>query len=191
MKAIKDEKGLTLIEVLAALVILSIAFIGIMTIFPQMTLFNQITAAKLDTMNLARQEIAKVVSPAQSGAAEEFTWIGKRSDADPTVYETFTMKIPLVMANLPAAAGTSAYTIDSAGSTSDFMRFQKTGDYDFEVDIYTQCEPFQASASGSSMACNDPRLPQLYKVHLKVFQQGRLSSETFSYIKYSVEKQGV
>ncbi|WP_135500589.1 type II secretion system protein, partial [Planococcus koreensis] len=41
MKAFKDENGLTLVEVLAALVILSVVFIGIMTIFPQMTLFNE------------------------------------------------------------------------------------------------------------------------------------------------------
>lgn len=187
MKAIKDEKGLTLIEVLAALVILSIAFIGIMTIFPQMTVFNQITAGKLDTMNLARQEIANVVSPEQAGAPAEFIWVGKRSAADPTVYEPFNAKIQQVMDNLPPTTGTSSYAIDGASSSSDFQRYKKTDVYDYEVDIYTQCEPFQATAA--SLPCEDPRLTQLYKVHLKIFQQGRLSSETFSYIKFKVEKQ--
>jgi len=52
------QKGLTIIEVLAALVILGIVFISIMSIFPQMTLFNEKTESKLDTMNLARQEMA-------------------------------------------------------------------------------------------------------------------------------------
>lgn len=56
------QKGLTLIEVLAALVILGIVFIGIMTVFPQMTLFNAKTETKLDTMNLAREEMAKLTS---------------------------------------------------------------------------------------------------------------------------------
>uniref|UniRef100_UPI0035618A83 PulJ/GspJ family protein n=1 Tax=Planomicrobium okeanokoites TaxID=244 RepID=UPI0035618A83 len=57
-----NEKGLTLVEVLAALVILGILFVGIMTIFPQMTLFNEKTEAKLDTMNLARQEMAAITA---------------------------------------------------------------------------------------------------------------------------------
>ena len=49
----KGESGLTLVEVLAALVILGIVFIGFMMIFPQMTMFNKRTETKLETMNLA------------------------------------------------------------------------------------------------------------------------------------------
>jgi len=56
------QKGLTIVEVLAALVILGIVFIGFMTIFPQMTLVNEKTETKLDTMNLAREEMAKLTS---------------------------------------------------------------------------------------------------------------------------------
>ncbi|PUB12315.1 LysM peptidoglycan-binding domain-containing protein [Paenisporosarcina sp. OV554] len=51
------QNGLSLVEVLAALVLLGIVFVGIMTVFPQMTLFNERTDAKLDTMNLARLEM--------------------------------------------------------------------------------------------------------------------------------------
>ena len=57
-----NEKGLTLVEVLASLVILGIVFIGFMIIFPQMTLFNKKTEIKLETMNLARQEMAYIQS---------------------------------------------------------------------------------------------------------------------------------
>jgi len=53
-----NHAGLTLIEVLAALVILGIVFIGIMSVFPQMSAFNGKTESKLDTMNLARQEMS-------------------------------------------------------------------------------------------------------------------------------------
>lgn len=49
-----DESGLTLVEILASLVILGIVFVAFMTIFPQMTLFNNRTEAKLETMNEAR-----------------------------------------------------------------------------------------------------------------------------------------
>ena len=56
------ESGLTLVEVLAALVILGIVFISFMTLFPQMTNFNTKTEAKLETMNLARKELDSVKS---------------------------------------------------------------------------------------------------------------------------------
>lgn len=52
-----NEKGMTLVEILAALVILGIVFVSFMTIFPQMTNFNDRTETKLETMNLAKQEL--------------------------------------------------------------------------------------------------------------------------------------
>lgn len=58
-RAIKNnQQGLTLVEILATLVIIGIVFIGIMAIFPQMTLFNERTEVKLDAMNIARNEMA-------------------------------------------------------------------------------------------------------------------------------------
>lgn len=50
-----NERGLTLVEILAALVILGIVFIGFMTIFPQMSDVNKRTEAKLVTMNSAKE----------------------------------------------------------------------------------------------------------------------------------------
>ena len=67
-----NRKGLTLVEVLAALVILGIVFIGIMSVFPQMTLFNEKTETKLDTMNLARQEMQKFISVNSSDGSLDF-----------------------------------------------------------------------------------------------------------------------
>lgn len=58
----KEEKGFTLVEVLAALTLLGIVFIGFMTIFPQMTKFNEKTEDKLVTMNLAKQELNNIDS---------------------------------------------------------------------------------------------------------------------------------
>ncbi|SKA90868.1 MULTISPECIES: type II secretion system protein [Sporosarcina] len=53
-----NEKGMTLVEILAALVILGIVFIGFMTIFPQMNNMNNRTETKLETMNLAKKVLA-------------------------------------------------------------------------------------------------------------------------------------
>ena len=52
-----NEKGMTLVEILAAIVLLSIVFVGFMSVFPQMTSFNKITETKLETMNLAKKEL--------------------------------------------------------------------------------------------------------------------------------------
>lgn len=54
----KNEHGMTLVELLAAITILSIILVGIMSVFPQMTNFNMQTEEKLDTMYLARVELA-------------------------------------------------------------------------------------------------------------------------------------
>jgi len=57
-----NEKGMTLVEVLATLVLLGIVFVGFMSVFPQMTSFNKITETKLETMNLARKELGIILS---------------------------------------------------------------------------------------------------------------------------------
>lgn len=62
----KNNRGMSLVEVLAALVILGIVFVGFMTIFPQMTLFNEKTESKLMTMNLAKTELASIQSSPSS-----------------------------------------------------------------------------------------------------------------------------
>lgn len=51
---LSNERGLTLVEILAALVILGIVFVGFMTVFPQMTNLNEKTETKLKTMNHSR-----------------------------------------------------------------------------------------------------------------------------------------
>ncbi|MCG3089262.1 type IV pilus modification PilV family protein [Sporosarcina cyprini] len=55
-----NERGLTLVEILASLVILGIVFVGFMTVFPQMTNFNEKTGSKLETMNLARSKLDEI-----------------------------------------------------------------------------------------------------------------------------------
>ncbi|AXI09688.1 prepilin-type N-terminal cleavage/methylation domain-containing protein [Oceanobacillus sp. 143] len=54
---IKKQGGMTLVELLAAITILGIVFIGFVSIFPQMTKSNVQTEEKLETMNLARVEL--------------------------------------------------------------------------------------------------------------------------------------
>ena len=161
-----NEKGLTLVEVLAALVILSIIFVGVMTIFPQMTLFNAKTETKLDTMNLARQEMSEIeTAPEWAGTA-----VPDYLSAE---------KITDIMTD-------AGYTLESTASNADFLRFQKNSDYIYQADIYLDCEPFSADAE--KCAETDPN--KLYKVHLKILKNSQISSETYSYITYTVGSAG-
>lgn len=56
----ENDKGFTMVEILAALTILGIVFISYMTIFPQMSNMNAKTETKLASMNIARQELANL-----------------------------------------------------------------------------------------------------------------------------------
>jgi prepilin-type N-terminal cleavage/methylation domain-containing protein len=55
MKVVQDNKGVTLVEVLAAMAILSIILISIMNIFPQMGMMNKQNEEKSQGINTAKQ----------------------------------------------------------------------------------------------------------------------------------------
>lgn len=55
-----NQSGMTLLEVLAALVLLGILFMAVSSLFPQMASINQRADIKLDTMNLAMKELSSL-----------------------------------------------------------------------------------------------------------------------------------
>lgn len=171
MNKLKSQQGLTLVEVLAALVILGIVFVGIMTVFPQMTLFNNKTEAKLDTMNLARQEMANISNA---------DWLGDRSEIDPVIYEKFIDKYEDTMTSL-------SYT--KVSEQNGYAQFEKQDGYKYEVELAIDCTPFLTETETSLLKCDDPTLAQLHKMHLKIYKDGQVSSETYGYLQYRVEEQ--
>lgn len=156
----RNEQGLTLVEVLAALVILGILFIGIMTIFPQMTLFNTQTATKLDTMNLARQEMVTVADKTGdllNGAGPA----GLPNQLDGINYS----KVPSL--------------------SPDYVTYEKVQDgYLYRVNFFID------SDLAANPVYEDTKNIQLYKVHLQIFSKGKLSSETYSYVTYTSGSSG-
>lgn len=185
-----NDKGLTLVEILAAVVILSILSIGIMSIFPQMTLFNAKTETKLDTMNLARQEMAELVMPGN-----------KNLDG------TDRFDVQFIWSNILETGSNDPLTLDAAGlknamlarqynyisADAAFLRFEKNSTFRYEADIYISCEPFKKInlADSGEIPCEEGDANKLFKVHLKVFKGQLLSSETYSYIKYDAVPQPV
>lgn len=188
MKKLKSQQGLTLVEVLAALVILGIVFVGIMTVFPQMTLFNNKTEAKLDTMNLARQEMVSITAP------QKWQKIILKEPIDPaTNVPTFLNESKIKDEMMNSELG---YSLNTLSSTSQFLRFERSYEenskkYLYEVDIYTQCEAY-SNTDPSSGGCEEIERNKLHKVHLKVLIESTpgtgeyvVNSETFSYLTYS------
>ena len=177
-----NEKGLTLVEVLAALVILGILFVGIMTIFPQMTLFNEKTEAKLDTMNLARQEMAAIT------AQDKWKKDILIAPVDPVTNIPEFLKPEKIKDVLTAPE--YGYSEVALTNPTEFLRFEKINDYKYEVDIYTECELF-LNTSSTVGSCEETERNKLYKIHLKILKESipgsnnyTLSSETFSYLNY-------
>lgn len=197
MVNLQNSKGLTLIEVLAALVILGIAMISILTILPQMTLFNAKTELKLDTMNLAKQEIASVQ------ALSKWEKILISSTTDPNASEPdflLTSKIKTELENLGYSKAASGSNESLPLSSSSFVRYEKNSNYKYQADIYLVCEPFllktaTAAGVGAKEPCAKSDRIKLYKVHMKIWTNKdtangsyRLSSETYSYIRYTAKK---
>ncbi|WP_033542316.1 PulJ/GspJ family protein [Planococcus sp. CAU13] len=177
---VSNEKGLTLVEVLAAIVILGILFVGIMTIFPQMTLFNEKTEAKLDTMNLARLEMAAITDQ------EKWHKLILAAPTDPLTNVPDYLKETKIIEEMAKLN----YTESARPHPEGIIRFEKTDGYLYEADIYLECETFLDSAS-SAGSCEETERNKLYKVHVKILKESvpgsgnyTLSSETFSYITY-------
>lgn len=113
----KNEGGLSLVEVLASLVILGIVFVGFMNIFPQMTLFNKKTETKLETMNLARQEMA-IIKNKEGGYSK-----------------------PLNSSEILLESNQEVIT-NPDDLIEGAIRFKyKRNDYQYEIDFYTDSVP--------------------------------------------------
>lgn len=185
-----NDKGLTLVEVLAAVVILGILFVGIMSIFPQMTLFNAKTETKLDTMNLARQEMAELTMPGNEEVegTERFgiklIWskVLETGSHDPLSQDQSSLKEAML-----------ARQYNYIDTDTAFLRFEKKTDFRYEADIYLSCEPFKKInlTNSGEIPCEAEDTNKLFRVHLKVFDDQLLSSETYSYIKYDAIPQSV
>lgn len=78
MNGLKNNKGLTLIEVLASIVILSIVIISFVALFPQMSLFNEKTEENLDAISIAKEVLVEMKST-------KYTTIGRDIRIDSSV----------------------------------------------------------------------------------------------------------
>ncbi|WP_040228963.1 type IV pilus modification PilV family protein [Bhargavaea cecembensis] len=153
-----EENGLTLVEILATLVIIGIVFIGVMSIFPQMTLFNERTDVKLDAMNIAREEMALFKSlDAEKLQNEDLVTFAKR------LAENFEAVNPNAdMVNVRGGTGGIAVLTYGLKSGEFVEAIISPPDEDEQFDDY-----------------------QLHKVHLMVSERegSHNMSETYGYLK--------
>lgn len=140
------ENGFSLVEILASLTILGIVFISFMTIFPQMNNFNNRTEAKLETMNVAKQELAKLKSTRYPIDINKKI----KSSTIKAPYETFLL--------------------------SD-------EEYRIEMFCYDENKQNCSGKKNDDNSENKDRKTQLYKIYIEVTKQGKISSETFGYLK--------
>lgn len=80
-----NEKGLTLIEVLASIVLLYIVIVSFLSLFPQITLFNNVTEKNLQAAAVAKE--VRVLVKEQDIDFSTPTLNGKLSSLSPTTTE--------------------------------------------------------------------------------------------------------
>jgi type II secretory pathway pseudopilin PulG len=164
-----------LVEVLAALVILGIVFVGILTVFPQMTLFNEKTETKLDTMNLARQEMQKFISANNSEGSLNFDLYKTNLSVEfsATEYKYLDELEKSEMLNKLS----TKLTIDENKKHYDLI---KNGDFLYVFQTNKIAELNESKMTGQT---------SIYKVILSIFviensDIKNLSSETYGYLEY-------
>jgi len=166
------QNGLTLVEVLAALVILGIVFVGIMTVFPQMTLFNEKTGTKLDTMNLARQEMNTLTST-------------KYTESELSIIDTNTQKYVLDNTKIALNFKEKLNSSDSSNSYSVTLGSPTT-----EYDIYVVTKA-DSPLNYKLLFFKNAELTgaiTLYKIILQVeSDESSSKSETYGYIEVKKE----
>jgi len=152
------QKGLTLVEVLAALVILGIVFIGFMTIFPQMSLVNEKTETKLDTMNLAREEMSKLTG-------------------QPYTQVDLSNMSPKFMSILNEDDDTKPYTVTKMSDTTQYNTYKVeniNSEFAYTVNVY-KVQELEGTIS-------------LYKVILQIYTGSTTpNSETYGYLQVNTD----
>lgn len=81
-----NEKGLTLIEVLASIVLLSIVIVSFLSLFPQITNFNDSTEKNLQAAAVAKEIRVLVKEEAMIPHPQKFTFTNERNGPSSEVY---------------------------------------------------------------------------------------------------------
>lgn len=153
MELIKEEKGVTLIEVLLAMTLLSIILISFLGMFPQMGTVNKINQDKAQATNIAKEIL--------------INW------ENSTVVQTFLRSSSQTSGFLPNHVNDFVnYTNFDPIKFPDFYYFETTNDiYDVQIKI-------KKSPNNSS---NNSHIHQIVIQLLN--ERGNVVSETFGYIK--------
>ncbi len=138
-----NEKGMSLVELLAAITILGIVIVTSMSLFPQMTKFNMKTENKLETMNEARIKLEQVKENPQMLCSS-----------------------------------------DNVKNNGIITFSQEDGDYKYEIDYYLKDNLSDKEVDICKTSKQTTPVIRLNQVHIKVFDDDKLTSEIFGYVKY-------
>jgi uncharacterized pyridoxamine 5'-phosphate oxidase family protein len=153
MKILKGEKGVTLVEVLASITLLSIVLITTMNIFPQMGMLNKHNEDKAQAINMAKEIL---IDWQEADEVEEFIKENRTSGFTP-------------IAGNPKVA----YTNFSYDTEADGYYYFITTKDQYDVHIKIKKSPKINSSSG--------QVNQITVQLLN--ERGNVVSETYGYVK--------
>ncbi|MCA1065253.1 type II secretion system protein [Rossellomorea sp. AcN35-11] len=88
---VQDEQGMTLLEVLLSMVILSIVLLTMVNFFPQMGRMNTYNSEKMEAVNIARGELALWKESGSLGAPPSN--YSKYTGTEPDTYDYYTSTV--------------------------------------------------------------------------------------------------
>lgn len=156
-KQLKSEKGMSLIEVLSAVVLLSIIFIVAASIFPQMNNMNTRTADKLDTMSDAEARVHEITRMDAGLYPLDFNVIGNLLPGMEGANKERT------------SDGRVVYTLSKNGHTE-------------QLTVWEDPDQEGRMASGDL-----EMIPALYRVKMEVTADGGTSSSSYAYLEVNME----
>ena len=159
MRRLEQEEGLTLIEVLASMVILSIVLFSIMAIFPQMGLSNQKVETKIEGVQLARD----VLIEWQEQYADDIQLFFENVAESPTgALQKDVYSMPLIQPIEPTEQGYYFYTNKDA--------------FIAKIKIWTKSDLHS-------------KPNEVHRMHVKIINENHVISETYGYIQFQLKEE--
>jgi prepilin-type N-terminal cleavage/methylation domain-containing protein len=153
------QKGLTLIEVLASIVILSIVLLSFITFFTNSFRLNSFSAGKMDATNLARETQEKF-------KVDNDISIELKNLITQSIGKTGTMTFP--KNSFPKLNVNQDITL-----VNKILQLSITNPV-YQVIVFVDTEPVPGQSTP---------LP-LYKLHVQVSDNGKRLSETYTYVEF-------
>ncbi|WP_108669430.1 pilus assembly FimT family protein [Peribacillus acanthi] len=169
--SIKNNRGITLVELLASFTIISIITLVFFTYFTNAFQYNNRTSETLKTVNIAREQQALIKQEPYKSEFQKFiTNINTYASASNLLMSTYpnlNLKKNIEVVTRKELQGTNQIDVT-------YYKFTMN-DPSYLIEVYLKQQPELVTVKVQS---------NLYKVYIYVNQNNKLSSDTYTFFEY-------